>query len=66
MSGLSSCQGVDVADIQVQITTLARIALIDLRRARENGDMALIREAQQRFDYYCDKLPRSSTAQENQ
>ncbi len=50
--------------ILVRVGTLARIALNDLRKARENGSMAAIREAQQRFDDYCDKLPRSSTAQE--
>lgn len=30
-------------------------------KARENGSMAAIREAQQTFDYYCDKLPRTSS-----
>lgn len=47
--------------ILVRVGTLARIALNELRKARENGSMAAIREAQQTFDYYCDKLPRTSS-----
>ncbi|WP_260932065.1 hypothetical protein [Mycolicibacterium llatzerense] len=52
-------------DIEVQITTLVRIALHKLREARQDGNPILIHAAQQRCDALCDKLPRSSTAQEN-
>lgn len=45
-------------DIQVQITTLVRIALLKLRRARLDGNARDIFDAQQTFDEYCDKLPR--------
>lgn len=43
------CQEVDMPDqpntIEVRISTLARIALNDLREARKDDDMAAIREA---------------------
>lgn len=45
-------------DIEVQITTLCRIALKKLRDARENGDATRIAIAQRRFDALVDKLPR--------
>jgi len=57
-AGLSSCLGVDMPDIEVQITTLCRIALKKLRDARENGDATRIAIAQRHFDRLCDKLPR--------
>lgn len=63
--GLSSCLGVLMPDIEVQITTLVRIALHKLREARQDGNPILIHAAQRRFDALVDKLPRSSTAQEN-
>ncbi len=47
-------------DIEVQITTLCRIALKKLRDAREDGDATHIAIAQRRFDALVDKLPRSS------
>ncbi len=43
-------------DIQVQITTLVRIALVKLQKAREDGNAAQIVIAQRRFDQLCDKL----------
>ncbi len=51
-------------DIEVQVTTLVRIALVKLQEAREDGDAAKIIVAQRRFDALCDKLPR--TAQGNE
>lgn len=50
------CQGVDMPDIEVQITTLVRIALVKLQKAREDGNAAQIVIAQRRFDQLCDKL----------
>ena len=50
--------------IEAQITTLVRIALIKLRKAREDGNAAQIVIAQRRFDALVDKLPR--TAQGNE
>ncbi|MFL0172432.1 hypothetical protein ACJH6I_03650 [Mycobacterium sp. SMC-13] len=47
-------------DIQVQLTTLIRIALNKLRDARASGDDDRIEVAQRRFDYLCDKLPRTA------
>lgn len=66
MPGLSLCLGVLMPDntILVRVGTLARIALNELNKARENGSMAAIRETQETFDFYCDKLPRTSAAQE--
>ncbi len=49
--------------IEVQITTLVRIALKKLRDARADGNAAAIVIAQRRFDQLCDKLPR--TTEEN-
>lgn len=37
-----ACQEVDVADIEVQITTLVRIALHKLREARRDGNATRI------------------------
>lgn len=48
-------------DIQVQITTLVRIALVKLREAREDGNATRIAIAQRHFDRLCDKLPRNSS-----
>jgi len=55
-----ACQGVLMPDIEVQITTLVRIALHKLREARRNGNATRIAIAQRRFDALVDKLPRSS------
>lgn len=44
--------------IEVRISTLARIALNDLREARRTRNKELIAEAEERFDFYCDRLPR--------
>lgn len=52
--------GVHMPDIQVQLTTLIRIALKKLRDTREDGDATHIAIAQRRFDALVDKLPRSS------
>lgn len=60
-----ACQGVLMPDIEVQITTLVRIALHKLRDAREDGNPILIHAAQQRFDALVDKLPRSSSPKES-
>ena len=45
-------------DIEVQITTLVRIALNDLREARKTRDKELIAKAEETLDFYCDRLPR--------
>jgi len=47
-----------VPDIEVQITTLVRIALNDLREARKTRDKELIAKAEETLDFYCDRLPR--------
>lgn len=58
------CQEVDMPDqpntIEVRISTLARIALNDLRKAHRTRNKELIAEAEERFDFYCDRLPRST------
>ena len=46
-------------DIEVQITTLVRIALKKLQAAREDGNAAAIVIAQRRFDQLVGKLPRN-------
>lgn len=50
-----ACQGVEVPDIEVQITTLVRIAFHKLREARADGDAIRIHYAAKLVDNLLDQ-----------